>query len=144
MGFPQWAAISFSRDLSKSGIKPLSPALQLYSSLLKHLWSLLYRLLYGGFLLVYFLFQLWFFVFSNPLLKSSLCSSILPVSLLISWSLPLNICSLLLPLSKVLFLRFFLIPAFGTYSSVASFYLILCVCLYVLGRWVVSWLWLSW
>ena len=54
----EWAAISFSRDLSKSGIKPLSPALQLYSSLLNHLGSLLYRLLYGGFLLVYFLFQL--------------------------------------------------------------------------------------
>ena len=100
----------------------------------------LYHLIYCRFLLVHFLFHLSYslavssFIFSNSLLKFSLCSPILlPSSLSIFMTIALNslLGRLLFPLCLFLFMRFCLVLLFGTYSSFSSFCLILCVYFYV-------------
>ena len=74
-----------------------------------------------------------FFIFSNSLLNFLMCSSILLHLLSIFMIITLNPFSdCLFPHPLVLFLRFCLVPSFGTYSSVSSFYLILCAYFYML------------
>ena len=72
-----------------------------------------------------------FFIFSNSFLNFSLCSSILLLNSLSMIMMSFYWVDYLSPLCLVL-LWFYLVPSFGTYSSVASFWLILFY-FYVLG-----------
>ena len=97
-------------------------------------------LLFPVFHFSYCILQLWllFLIFSNSLLKFSLCSSfLLHSSVIIFMIIILNSLSgdCLSSFCLVLFLRYCLAPSFVTYSFAVSFFSSLCgVFFYVLGR----------
>ena len=100
-------------------------------NLLLHLYSIFYISV-----IVFFTSDWVFHIFCISLLNFSLCSLIIPNLVSHFMTIILNSSSSRLFISTLLkpFLRFGLIFLFGTYFSVSSFCLALCICFHILGK----------